>query len=112
MKTLTLNIGAAIPNSTEMVTRGDLQEILDRCNFIIDSVQEKTVTHAHGTELTYIVKAKAAAEHLIGRIDMMSTVLGQDAIAYYDHADNKGFLVGPRADAWGDFNPDYFHFNA
>lgn len=37
----------------------------------------------------------------------LALVLDQDCIAVYDYA-NGGRLIGPRADAWGEFNPAFF----
>lgn len=34
--------------------------------------------------------------------------LKQDCIAVYRELTGGGALVGPRADAWGPFNPEYF----
>lgn len=34
--------------------------------------------------------------------------LQQDCVAVLDY-DGKGYLVGPRAKEWGEFNPAYFH---
>ena len=32
----------------------------------------------------------------------------QDCVAVYNTTLEAGQLIGPRAEAWGDFNPDYF----
>lgn len=45
-------------------------------------------------------------EHLMVLCDQ----LHQDAIACYDTAEGEGRVVGPRANAWGPFNPDFFLF--
>lgn len=37
----------------------------------------------------------------------LSAQLNQEAIAQLD-ADGVGILAGPKADAWGPFNPDFF----
>lgn len=42
------------------------------------------------------------------RIDMLSTTLNQDCIAAWSPADAFGQLIGPRADKWGEFNPEFF----
>lgn len=42
------------------------------------------------------------------RIDMLSTTLKQDCIAAWYPAEQYGQLIGPRADSWGAFNPEFF----
>lgn len=38
----------------------------------------------------------------------VAEVLAQDAVAVYVPGRRAGFLGGPRAESWGEFNPDYF----
>lgn len=38
----------------------------------------------------------------------ISEFLKQDAIAFYSPHTGRGELFGPKADAWGPFNPQYF----
>lgn len=41
-------------------------------------------------------------------IFLLSDVLQQDCIALRDNYLSDGWLIGPRAEAYGDFNPEYF----
>lgn len=41
-------------------------------------------------------------------IQGVSMALDQDCIAVWNGETRQGWLSGPRADAWGDFNPDLF----
>lgn len=41
------------------------------------------------------------------RIHVASLALDQDCIATYSEL-HQGRLIGPKAAAWGEFNPDYF----
>jgi hypothetical protein len=41
-------------------------------------------------------------------INQIANALGQDCIAVYDTDTDVGQLIGPRAAAWGDFNPEFF----
>ena len=39
----------------------------------------------------------------------LSAILAQDCIGVLDADTGAGVLVGPKAAAWGDFNPEYFN---
>lgn len=47
----------------------------------------------------------ATEEHVVNRL---AEELGQEAIAVYWNRSGKGYLVGPEADQWGEFNPSLF----
>lgn len=38
----------------------------------------------------------------------LAEALGEDCIAVWYPDDQEGFLAGPKAEAWGAFNPSYF----
>jgi len=60
------------------------------------------------TEPTLVVRAEDAGIGQDNRIDMLSTALKQDCIGVWYPAEQYGQLIGPRADAWGEFNPEFF----
>jgi hypothetical protein len=41
-------------------------------------------------------------------VNWVAIGLEQDCIGLYDAITGKGQLIGPRADKWGEFNPEYF----
>ena len=43
-----------------------------------------------------------------GSLLALATALDQDCIALFDHLIGKGSLIGDKAEAWGEFNPEYF----
>ena len=62
------------------------------------------------TEPTLVLELRTM-EHSAGLarfFDGLSRALHQDCIAAYDPAAQRGGLFGPKADAWGPFNPAYF----
>ena len=61
--------------------------------------------HVSATELTFV--AELDDELGYWQAYVLAASLGQDAVAQWD--DNKGgSIVGPRADKWEPFIPDYF----
>jgi len=66
------------------------------------------VTHNSDTERTVVALVDVPRSYVDERIFSVAVALGQGCIAVYDQLADKGRLVGPRADAWGEFNPEYF----
>ncbi len=60
------------------------------------------------TEPTLVVKMKMDPGLLEMVGDDLSNYLHQDCVAVYNVTTGKGQLIGPRAAAWGEFNPAYF----
>lgn len=57
------------------------------------------------TEQTVVGSAHTAWNE--AKLHALSVALGQDCIAVKD-GNNIGHLIGPKADAWGPFNPAYW----
>jgi len=99
-----LNIGLARAGNSNIGTGTVLREIAT-AGFTIDFY---SIQHSD-TEITVV--AQCEDNNLPGRdnrIDNLSTLLGQDCIAVYFPDDKFGQLIGPRAAAWGEFNPEFF----
>jgi hypothetical protein len=113
-----LNIG--LNQSTNFVYNPSLdyfeitKNVLGRHGSIVKH-EYKTVRHEKGVELTLIVllKLKHHTEYRIecfeSDIKNLSTELNQDCISI---CYLNGKLLGLYTDNWGNFNLDYFHFNA
>lgn len=66
-----------------------------------DSISEPTLIVLLGVSSGAEVRAQR-------EIELISELLQQDCIAWYNATAYTGALLGPRAAAWGEFNPDYF----
>lgn len=117
-----LNVGLHVPTTGECIKPSLALAVVES---ILTPVIIKSRVQQSCTEPTLIAKVKmegcgltlATVHDAIHRI---SVILGQDCIAVLDcdpveHAPRhdrnhnlKGWLIGPRADAWGEFNPAYF----
>lgn len=100
---LILNIGTTSegrPNlkETEMVLE------LYHAGFIVED--HKIIQS--DTEPTLVARVLAPSYHTDERIHSLSVLWNQECIAVYDRIAGTGRLVGPKAEAWGDFNPEYF----
>jgi hypothetical protein len=60
------------------------------------------------TELTCVASVDALPRTMGSTLHHLALLLGQDCIAAYSPDSGAGFLVGPRAAAWGAFNPEFF----
>lgn len=62
------------------------------------------------TEPTVVVLAEDSIgpTSVRGALYAVAQALGQQAIAVWDPMTQRGALVGPQADAWGEFNPAFF----
>lgn len=56
-------------------------------------------------ELTYCAQLVVPDLEVLGKV---SEGLGQDCIAVWELREGKGVLVGPRAQAWGEFRVELF----
>ena len=96
----TINIGLANPftgghNTVDQTLYTALQFIQGIVNIGVST---------DGNEPTVIIQYT----HHKRSIEVLSTALDQDCIALFDHNLGKGTLIGKKAEAWGDFNEDYF----
>lgn len=68
--------------------------------------------HQSDTEPTLVALVETGLAHtditVFTQVTKLSEALGQDCIALYNPASGRGALIGPRAAAWGTFNPEYF----
>ena len=101
-----LNIGRGIERNGQRVRVMSVAEVVAALE---KRVGEIISIHAHqsASEPTLVVVMDAATEAAASKaVRELCADLEQDAIAYT--LDGKGHMDGPRAAAWGPFNPAYF----
>ena len=106
MTWITLNIGLAV-DGTEALTAHVAREIL-AANGILR--RDDGVVHTSDTEKTLVVVDVALKSGLAADLAQTAVDLRQDCIAccWQDAHGYRGQLFGPKAAAWGPFNPAFF----
>ena len=97
-----LNVGMNKAAGGEL-TKGELLAALRVCKIITAHPVE---FHESDTERTAVVEL--ASLPTVERLYTLSELTGQDCVAVYSLPSGDGSLIGPKAKAWGPFNPTYF----
>lgn len=102
---VTLNIGLARAGNSNIGVGTVLREI-EQSGF---RLRQYNIQHSD-TEITVVARVTPGYSYtpVAARAEHLANALGQDCIAVYHPATGHGYLAGPRAAAWGAFNPDYF----
>lgn len=102
---LILNVGLNIGGTTA-ISAAVAKEILIANGFVLGN--EALVES--DTEPALVIEAWPvhALTSVGNSLHQSAQDLQQDCIAAYNPATNKGVLIGPRAAAWGTFNPEFF----
>ena len=109
---LLLNIGLARKGKDNLTIRQVYHALAAQDISVMQSA-----VHKSNTELTFVCKVVlpvavddrhpfAAGD--LSAVHRAAERLEQDCIAVWDDSSNAGVLVGPRAAAWGTFNPSFF----
>lgn len=103
-----LNVGLAVPGSSEFLTVSHVVRTIASSTVLPSTVALKHIeVRESTTEPTAIVVLRAAENFdAAGAIARLAVELGQEAIAFT--VDGIGALVGPQAERWGAFNPEFF----
>ncbi len=98
-----LNIGLAREGNSNIGQGTVLREV-------IASFGAAAVTFKHSdTEVTAVCCVEGFNPgHLRQQVEFLARLLGQDCIAVYEPKLGAGQLIGPRAEKWGTFNPEFF----
>ena len=106
-KLIELNVGLYINDraNTPDEVRANESVARNLCNkFAEGSAQFRTQTS--DTEPTLVVKMRS--NNPAGLCNELARALDQDCIALYYPLEDRGELIGPRADKWGSFSKEYF----
>ena len=98
----TINIGLANPFTGD---NNSVDKTLEVALVFVQDIVNLRVSY-DGDEPTVIIQYISHK----GSLDVLATALDQDCIALFDHEIGKGSLIGDKAEAWGEFNPEYFQF--
>lgn len=101
---LILNIGLARNGKSNIGVGTVLRDLASYFTVLQHSVQHSE------TEITVVAEVERRGNILntANAIFILAELLGQECIAVYNCSSAQGALIGPRADKWGDFNPEYF----
>lgn len=99
---LILNIGLNTNTGGSLLPSDALAMARELGFFVVSSA-----VHQSNSELTLVVMAEVPAGYEVERSERLARDCRQDCIAIYT-AQAVGQLVGPKASAWGPFNPDFF----
>lgn len=96
----TLNVGLHNPFFNEF---NSLSRTIRETLAHINEVRDIRVS-LDGDEPTLIV----LFDHFIKPVEHLARALDQDCVALFNHERNEGYLLGDKAEQWGEFNPEYF----
>jgi hypothetical protein len=98
-KMIVLNIGLEANDGTAVSERAALAAVLGRTRAVSCGIRQSD------SEATLVLIAESLSTASAWHI---AAALRQDCIAVFDTDLKRGRLIGPRADAWGAFEPAYF----
>ena len=100
--TYILNIGLARQGNSNLGVGTVLREI-ENCGFDLGS----HAVHHSDTEITVVALVAKGPGFFNPRIsaNRLAIVLQQDCVAVFNPSAGFGYLAGPKAAAWGEFNP-------
>jgi len=109
--TMTLNIGKNIGGEKNSLSDEQIIRALEDRGHKIKNI--KTIPAQPNLpfgpfEDTAVVTTKSNLKYPKEFLDNLSHTLGQEAIPAHLHEQNTAIMGGPKAEAWGPFNPDYF----
>jgi hypothetical protein len=100
-----LNIGLDV-NATRLLAAHVVKQLVVAADFVINA--DRLVESDTEPTLVLDVTSLSGPSLTLAQLRALATDLEQDCIAVYRPKTGNGALVGPRADKWGPFNPQYF----
>ena len=112
MSKIILNIGLEA-NTTEGLGLLDVDLVSDVIANLANGAGFLGTTVESHTEQTLVVEFELEAldavhADIVALAEAVCNRFDQDCVALYHTGLRKGLLIGPRAAAWGPFNPNYF----
>lgn len=98
-----LNIGVARAGQSNIGVGTVLRDLGALAKIVAHSVQ-----HSETEDTVVALVEHDSVMALANDVYHLSAILGQDCIAVWNMATSAGALIGPRADKWGAFNPEFF----
>lgn len=98
---LTASSDSAFPNG---IPAASAAQVLRNNGFTVHT----TSVRRSATEPTLVALVSIDDGDMADALHEASVQLAQDCIAVYCPGTEKGLLVGPKAAAWGEFNPEFF----
>jgi hypothetical protein len=114
VKTFEINFGLQV-GTDEFSAENTLGQITERANAVERQFRHLLSTvkvrREWGDEPTLVIQGRASTDDPGGFhqwLHNLCETFRQDCVAVYYPEEDKGYLVGPNADEWGEFNLDYF----
>jgi hypothetical protein len=112
-KQLIINVGLDVTDAAGTVRKSALSE-----RHVVETLRgwignnsifvDQTAIHTSDTESTLVLSVFVAERTPLLWFAAAAAELGQDCIAVFDPSTGVGNLLGPRAEKWGAFNPEFF----
>lgn len=106
MQSLTLNIGLMV--STTQTLAADVARQIVHANGLLVRSHAVHQSDSEQTLVADVILDPLAGASWRAALSGIATDLRQDCIAAWNPARQSGALIGPKAAAWGPFNPAYF----
>lgn len=99
-----LNIGVARAGQSNITEELILRKLAFRGKVVAHSIQHSETEDT----VAALVQIPGSTADVGNVIFHLSEILEQECIAVWNMATSAGALIGPRADKWGAFNPEFF----
>ena len=103
MRIIKLNIGTAIDGVDKALP---IEQIVENLIVVFNPIVVSLKLARSTTEETAVVELVTDVPASKGTVNLLCILLRQEAIAGRDNG--TGFLYGPQAAKWGEFNPEFF----
>lgn len=103
--TILLNIGLNTPSGDPVASLG--MERIYEAGKLLETFRKRVALHVSDTEETLVVECESEFG-MRQNVEKLCELLDQDCIAVMCGSKERGWLIGPRAHEWGEFDPTKF----